>query len=64
MSRVIRRVARKVAQLDDEGNVIDVYRSVKEAAYDNYIEESTLYKALQHAFGEVKSKGLSFKYID
>ena len=55
--------SRKIRQLDiDTNEEIEVYKSITEAAYDNFIDFNQLYKALKHSSGEIKSKELKFEY--
>ena len=55
--------SRKIRQLDiDTNEEIEVYKSITEAAYDNFIDFNQLYKALKHSNGEIKSKELKFEY--
>lgn len=54
---------RKIRQLDiDTNEEIEVYKSITEAAYDNFIDFNQLQKALKRSNGEIKNRGLKFEY--
>lgn len=54
----------KINQLDfDTGEIIDTYNSVMEAALDNYIDDSTLRRALKKRNGIILTKGLRFEEV-
>ena len=53
-----RRNRKPVARIDKEGNIIE-YRSIKEAAKENYLERSSVGKALK---GKIKTAA-GYKWI-
>ena len=56
--------SRKIRQLDiDTNEEIEVYDSITEAANDNFMSFSQLYKALKDTNGELKNRGLKFEYV-
>ena len=56
-----RRNRKPVARIDKEGNIIE-YRSIKEAAKENYLERSSVGKALK---GKIKTAaGCEWIYLE
>lgn len=54
---------KKVRQLDyDTGEEIEVYNSITEAAWDNYVGYETLAEALRKKCGILSEKKLRFEY--
>lgn len=56
--------SKKVRQLDYyTGEEIEVYPSIKDAAYDNYVDPVTLSRYLRDKKGLVDYKKLRFEYV-
>lgn len=56
---------RRIRQLDiDTDEAIDLYRSIREAAKDNFITQELLKDALENTEGIIVEKQLKFEYAD
>jgi len=56
------RKTRKVEQIDIEtGKTIEIYDNIHEAAYDNYLTDSSIYNAMSMRKGYIN--GMLFRYL-
>ena len=57
-------IIRKIRQLDiDTGEEIEVYPTLKAAAYDNYTNEKEIRRALEKSNGVMQRKQIRFEYV-
>ncbi len=55
--------SKKVKQLDYfTGELVEEYNSISDAAYDNWLNERTVYKALNKRNGFIHSLSLRFEF--
>ena len=57
-------IIRKVRQTDIEtGEEIEVYNTLKDAAYDNFTTTTEVRRALQNSNGIMERRQLKFEYV-
>lgn len=60
--RSIDRTVKKVAKIDEEGNILEIYPSLNKAAKENNIDNHTLRDRLNGKYSSINKT--KFKYID